>query len=132
VNTFLEFHHVGCIVDDIDESVMLHQQVHQGSVHPKIFIASQQVTICFVELAKGAYLEFVQASGEDSVIHGLKKKKISYYHLGYKVADFDIAIADLERLDYKLINTFNSEAFEGRRCAFMLTPDLRLIELIEK
>lgn len=128
----LEFHHIGCIVDDIDASVMLHQQVHSGKVSPKILIASQEVIVCFAELSDGTYLEFVQAAGDNSVINGLKKKKVSYYHLGYKVNDFETTIAGLENLDYKLLGTFNSEAFQGKRCSFMLTPDLRLIELIEK
>ncbi|MBI3511393.1 MAG: VOC family protein [Bacteroidetes bacterium] len=128
----LEFHHVGCIVESIDASVALHLESNGGKISEKFHITSQKVTVCFAELAPGIHIEFVQADETGSVIDGLKKKHTTYYHLGYKVADFDKAVAQLESTDHKVLSIFSSEAFLGKRCAFLFTPDMRLIELIEK
>src|SRR5574337_1830103 len=128
----LQFHHVGCIVEDIDESVRIFLATHPGAtVSSKFHISSQQVSVCFAELGPGSYLEFVQADGPESAVAGLKKRRISYYHLAYKTTDFDEALNSLDKIGYMNLGTFNSEAFGGKRCSFLMAPDNRLIELIE-
>jgi catechol 2,3-dioxygenase-like lactoylglutathione lyase family enzyme len=128
----LVFHHVGCLVDDIDEALEGYKGVFPVEhVSEKIFVSTQGVYVCFVEMRDKGYIELIQSANEDSIVARLKKKGISYYHIGYTVQDFDAALKDLDERYYKLVNVFHSEAFGQKRCAFMYTPDGQLIELIE-
>jgi hypothetical protein len=52
--------------------------------------------------------------------------------LGYLAPDFDAAMEELAALNYIPMAPFQSEAFEGRRCAFLMSPALHLIEIIEQ
>ena len=61
----------------------------------------------------------------------LLKKRISYYHIGYKVSNILATTKKLEALNYKLMGEFSSEAFGGGKCVFLFTPEAHLIELIE-
>jgi hypothetical protein len=35
-------------------------------------------------------------------------------------------------MNYKTLDIFDSEAFEGKRCVFLFSPEAHLIELIEE
>lgn len=124
-------HHIGCIVSDIDDAVAEHRKLHNGNVGQKILVSSQKVWVCFAELTPGFFIEFVQSAGEGSAIDGLKKKSISYYHIGYKTENIADKIAELESSGFRLMSQFNSEAFGGKKCAFLFGSDARLVELIE-
>ena len=82
-------------------------------------------------MSDSGYIELVEPSGQESVVSGLLKNKVSYYHLGYKVKDINQMIAVLEGLNYKSLGCFKSEAFGGKTCVFLYTPEAHLIELIE-
>ncbi len=125
-------HHIGCVVADIDVAIAEHRGIHQGSVTEKILVSSQNVWVCFAELHPGFYIEFIQSAGEGSAVERLQKKGITYYHLGYKTPGISESIAVLESQGFKLMNTFSSEAFDGKQCAFLFGSDGRLIELIEE
>ena len=74
----------------------------------------------------------VEPIGEDSPVYNLLKKNTSYYHIGYKVKDIVATILKLETMNYKTMEIFYSEAFNGKRCVFLFTPEAHLIELIEE
>ena len=129
----LKFHHIGCLVGNIDESIK-HYRVMLGpkSISDKIFISSQKVMVCFVDMGNEGFVELIESMDEGSVVEGLRRKGFNYYHVGYSVSDLDKTIKELESSNFKLIDIFNSEAFDDKRCAFMYTPEMHLIELIEK
>lgn len=128
----LTFHHVGLLVKDMDFSIKHHSTLFGAENISKIFkIDSQGVNVCFVKNGAGTYIELVEPIGEDSVVSKLLKKRITYYHIGYKVENITEAIIKLESMDYKTLEMFNSEAFEGKRCVFLFSPEAHLIELIE-
>lgn len=127
----MTLHHIGCLTEDIEASVLTYQGIGSGSVSPVYTIKEQEVKVCFVEQAPGVFLEFVEpAEGNLSLIRMLRQNK-HFYHLGYTCTDFDRSLAKLTEGDHHLINTFNSEAFQNRRCAFLMNRDGHLIELIE-
>lgn len=129
----LTFHHVGCLVDNIEEALKSYSGLFASdSISEKIFISAQGVFVCFVEMRDKSYIELIQSASADSIVARLKKQGISYYHIGYTVKDFDKALEALESRHYKLINTFQSEAFNGKKCAFMYTADGQLVEVIEE
>jgi catechol 2,3-dioxygenase-like lactoylglutathione lyase family enzyme len=128
----LKFHHVGCVVASIPEALESYRPMAR-TVGEIIAIATQGVNICFIEIGPGTHVELVEPSaGDESIIGRLLKKRISYYHLGFLTQDFDAAIEDLVANDYRHLNTFRSEAFGMRRCAFLANPGAHLIEIIEE
>jgi methylmalonyl-CoA/ethylmalonyl-CoA epimerase len=129
----LEFHHVGLVVESIEASAG-HYSLLFGTenISAAINIDSQKVKVCFVKMGPDSFIELVEPVGEDSQVYKLLKKRVSYYHIGYKVNDITLAVARLTEMNYKPMDYFNSEAFNGKRCIFLFTPGAHLIELIEK
>jgi methylmalonyl-CoA/ethylmalonyl-CoA epimerase len=124
------FHHVGCAVKSIAEAVEAYRPMAL-SVSPEIPITAQGVKVCFVEISPGSFIELVEAATEDSLLRQMIKKGITYYHTGYLTEDFDGTLEQLDAAGFRHINTFHSEAFEQRRCAFLASPVAHLIEIIE-
>ncbi|MDB5256727.1 MAG: hypothetical protein JWM14_1422 [Chitinophagaceae bacterium] len=128
-----QFHHTGCLVESITESLNVYRRIFGADkISPVVNVSSQGVKVCFIETAPNVFLELIEPIGEDSVVARLLKKNIRYYHTAYHTAAFDEDIVSLTEQDSKHINTFSSEAFQGKRCAFIYLPDGSLIELIEK
>lgn len=132
MNNKLIFHHVGTLVEDM-ESARLHYADIFGpdSISHVISVKSQKVNVCFVKVGEQSYIELVAPYSEDSVVSGMIKKRVTYYHIGYKVSDIESAVAELEAIEYRPMEYFFSEAFEGKRCIFLFSPDMHLFELIE-
>ncbi|MBK6346048.1 MAG: VOC family protein [Bacteroidales bacterium] len=129
----LQFHHVGTLVENMADAISHYTDLFgPESVSPVIAIGSQQVNVCFVKMANESYIELVESCGEESVVSKMVKKKVTYYHIGYKVDNITSTVSELEQMDYRPMDYFHSEAFEGKRCIFLFSPDMHLIELIEK
>jgi hypothetical protein len=129
----LTFHHTGIVVDNIEAVAANYAAVFgQKSVSEKYHISSQQVYVCFIEVGAGVFLELVEPENENSIVSKLKKKGHSYYHVGYMVEKLEKVVEQLTSLNYKPFEYFSSEAFGGKRCIFLFSPDAHLIELIEK
>lgn len=129
----LEFHHVGLLVESIEASIGNYISLFgKENVSDIIRIDSQNVNVCFVKIANDSYIELVESLGENSQVHQLLKKRITYYHIGYKVSDIVATVSELEALNYKPMRYFNSEAFGNKRCVFLFSPEAHLIELIER
>jgi hypothetical protein len=131
VSQLLTFHHVGCAVKDIGRAIEAYGPVAR-SVGEIVNIESQKVRVCFVEVGPGSYIELVEAAGDPSPISQLLAKRMSFYHVGFLTRTFDAALEDLQGQGYLHLNTFHSEAFGMRRCAFLATPVAHLIEIIEQ
>jgi len=126
----LEFHHVGCVVASIEESLPSYRPIARviGEIIP---IASQGVNVCFVEIGPGTHVELVEPTEGESILRQLLKRRINYYHLAFLTRGFDSAIETLVAESYRHLNTFRSEAFGMRRCAFLTSAVAHLIELVE-
>ena len=94
-------------------------------------IAEQKVKVCFIEIGDKVFLELVEFSENSSSLSKIFKSKNPYYHVGYLVDNISSVIEQLQNEGFHLVNTFSSEAFKGKTCAFMLSTDMHLIELIE-
>jgi hypothetical protein len=128
----LLFHHTGIAVDSIVCSLVHYRKIFGSDKISEIFsIASQKVNVCFIEVAPGVYLELIEAMGDDSSIHRMRKKGISYYHVAYITKTIEETVSKLVELNFKPMEYFNSEAFENKRCIFLFSPEAELIELIE-
>jgi catechol 2,3-dioxygenase-like lactoylglutathione lyase family enzyme len=128
-----EFHHIGLLVPDLEEAINNYTLLFGRENISEIFtLESQKVKECFVKNGINSYIGLVSPSAKDSVVNNLMKKGISYYHLAYKVKNINDSIKHLENLNYKTLELFSSEAFGGKLCVFLYTPDAHLIELIEE
>jgi methylmalonyl-CoA epimerase len=126
-------HHTGCLVRSIDEALDFYRATFGADkISPKIFVSSQKVNVCFIEIGPEVYIELVESADEESAVgKNMMKKGISYYHIGYMVDDFDKTMADLDELGCRHLDTFHSEAFNNKRCAFLYDTNGCLIEIIE-
>jgi methylmalonyl-CoA/ethylmalonyl-CoA epimerase len=129
----MQFHHTGCLVSSIDESVETYSRIFgPDKISSKVKIGMQGVYVCFIEVGPGSFLELIEGVDEQSVVYKLMKRNTTYYHNAYTTRDFDATLAMLDAIGARHMNTFISEAFENKRCAFLYLPDGCLIELIEK
>lgn len=129
----LTFHHVGLLVENMEESISHYSAVFgKQNISKVIEVNSQHVNVCFVNISNNNFIELVNPLGENSIVSKLLKKKIGYYHMAYKVEDIKFAVKKLEDLNYKAMDFFHSEAFENKLCVFLFSPEGHLIELIEK
>jgi hypothetical protein len=91
-------------------------------------VSSQGVRVCFIEIGTGAYLELIQGKGLSSPVD--RYYRTGFYHVCFLVDDLAGTIAALDRR-FRPLTSFPSEAFDGRKCQFLVTPESHLIELAE-
>ena len=129
----MELHHIGYLVDSIEKGIEIFAPTisHEQGISGVFTIDDQQVKVCFLDLGKEVYLELVEPVEGNKSLKKLKKKGVGCYHLGFLTLDLEREIEQFEAKDFKHISTFSSPAFEGRNCAFLLSPDFQLLELIQ-
>ena len=128
----LTYHHTALLVNDMDEAIQHFKEIFGSEqISPVYTVSTQKVRICFVRNGKDTFIELVEPATDDSPVINLIKKKHSYYHLGYKVKNIKKQLEILEKLNYKVLEAYKSEAFNGNTCVFLFTPQGHLIELIE-
>ena len=93
-------------------------------------ITSQGVSVCFLKLHEGFYLELVAPITE------AQSKLSSYlrtgfYHLCFLTEDISAARAHLKKRRFVALPSFSSEAFAGELCQFFVSPESHLIELAQ-
>lgn len=126
----LSLHHIGCAVASIDAALITYRDAMGfRRVSETVTIASQQVRVCFVETAPGVYMELVEPTGEESPVSGFLQRRQHYYHACYSTENVEREVKRLEGGRFRHLSTFESEAFSGSPCAFLLSPDLALVEL---
>ncbi len=96
-----------------------------------VTVSSQQVKVCFIQIADGPLIELIQPVGNNQALGKLLQTKNFFYHIGYMTKDVDQAVQYFQESGFYMVNRFLSEAFENRECVFLYTPEMHLIELIE-
>lgn len=129
----LEFHHTGCLVHSLAESIESYKQLlGDGFSCSEYFkIAQQGVTVCLIYFNNNCYLELVEPFESNTILQKLLKKKMNFYHIGFRTKQLEKEVARLEQGNFRVVSYFNSEAFQGKKCAFLYNENLHLIELIE-
>jgi len=129
----LVFHHIGCLTQDMEESKRIYA-VAMGleAVSETFNISSQCVKVCFITLANGTFLELIEPVGENPSLQKILKSKNPFYHLGFLTDDIDATIERMLNDGCYLVNTVYSEAYNNKKCAFIYTEEMHLIELIQK
>jgi methylmalonyl-CoA epimerase len=126
----LRLHHVGCAVPSIEAGLRPYTQAMGFTrVSTIVDIASQKVRVCFVETAPGVFIELVQGLADDSPVSSFLKRRQYFYHVCYSSPDVRATVEHLETNGFRRLSVFTSEAFGGTECAFLLTPEMALVEL---
>jgi methylmalonyl-CoA/ethylmalonyl-CoA epimerase len=129
----LTLHHIGCAVKTIEHGILQYQTVMGFQrVSPVINISSQSVAVCFVEITDNTFVELVAATGEPSPIDSFLRKSQTYYHLCYEVDDVLEKTKELKKNGCTRLALFESEAFSGTKCSFLIMPDSSLVELCQR
>lgn len=132
INSRLNFHHVGTLVDNIEDALGNYTSIFGKDSASAVYrIESQKVDVCFVKIGENSFVELVQPYSDESKVYNLLKKRVTYYHIGYKVDDIEQAVKELDLQGFRAMEYFFSEAFEGKRCIFLFSPEAHLFELIE-
>lgn len=133
INKSLKFHHTGVLVNNLQESILNYSLLFGAQAISKIHdIKSQQITVCFVKISDDVYLELIQPNEGNTNFDKFFKKGINFYHIGFKCFDFEKTFENLLKNDFRHISTLCSEAFDNKRCAFFMSNELHVIEIIEE
>jgi methylmalonyl-CoA/ethylmalonyl-CoA epimerase len=133
----LTLHHYGFLTADtaawLSENELLFGKPFK--LFHSIVITSQKVTITFVQQTENAVMtELVQPAADNLPLQKMISKGVTVYHTGYTVpADkFDETLKTLDEKGARALPVFHSEAFNQRRCVFVFSNSLGMIELIEE
>lgn len=133
----LTLHHYGFLTTSIDLWLAENELVlgKPFRVFDITHIHSQKAKITFVQQKENSVLtELVEPLEENTHLQKMIAKGVTIYHAGYEVAgdDFDATVKAFENNGAHALPIFQSEVFENRRCVFLVTRNLGMIELIEK
>ena len=129
----IKAHHIGCLTKSIENSIGIYSSSLGFKTISEIYtIHDQKVKVCFVEITPSFFVELVEPIGENPALNKILKSGNPFYHIGYLSDRFEEDIARMVSDGFYQVNTFISEAFLGKKCAFLYTPEMHLIELIEK
>ena len=133
----LSLHHYGFLTKDtavwLAENELLLGKPYK--VFDTIKISSQKVNITFVQQSATSTLtELVEPSQDNLPLQKMMSKGITIYLSGYLAAAraFDNILTSFVEKGAHALPTFHSEAFGGKRCVFVITRNMGLIEIIEQ
>jgi methylmalonyl-CoA/ethylmalonyl-CoA epimerase len=130
--TRLIFHHIGCLTHNLDDTLAIYlDTMNFKKVSEPVSVSSQQVRVCFIQTGDGPLIELIQPTGNNTTLNKLLKGGNPYYHIGYLTKNIEKDMEHFQERGFYLVNSFLSEAFENRKCAFLYTSEMQLIELIE-
>ena len=136
MSSYLTLHHYGFLTGNITawlkENELLFGKPFK--VFDTVHISSQKVKITFVQQNENGILnELIEPLEENDRLKKMIEKGITVYHAGYIVDKnkFDDVLKSFEKKSIHALPVFNSEAFENRRCVFLLSNTMGMIELIE-
>jgi methylmalonyl-CoA/ethylmalonyl-CoA epimerase len=125
------FHHIGLacrkIEPELAELGRLGYSAETAVIHDPV----QKVRVQFAS-GPGPRIELIEPTDASSPVEGVLARGTKLYHLGYESAAFDHCLALLQQERFRLVAPVSSAvAFGMRRIAFLLSPNINLVELIE-
>lgn len=125
------FHHVGVACADLDRESRVLADLGYRPESEDVVDPIQGVRLRFLS-GGGPRLELIVPEGAGGVLTPWLSQGTKLYHLGYEADDLDAALTDLRAARGKaMVQPVPAVAFDGRRIAFVMLPNMLLIELIE-
>jgi methylmalonyl-CoA/ethylmalonyl-CoA epimerase len=132
----LTLHHVGFVVPDITAAMAGFANSLAAAWDGRIYDDPQQkVKVAFlVTHPAQAQIELVEPAADESpVLRFLREKGGGLHHVCYEVEDLETNMAAMRSRGSVIAKRPKpAVAFNGRRIAWMLTPEKLLIELLER
>jgi methylmalonyl-CoA/ethylmalonyl-CoA epimerase len=132
----MRLHHLGFVVADIASAMPGFLRAMGASWDSQIFTdPNQKVKVAFLNTRPGdAQVELVQPDGGDSpVLRFLNEKGGGLHHACYEVEDLEQELSDFRGRGCLIVKRPKpAVAFQGRRIAWVLTPEKFLVELLEE
>lgn len=123
-------HHVGCAVEQLEDAFASYGGALGLRRRTRPFdVTSQNVRVCFLELAEGFYLELIAPLNEGAQLTSFLDA--GFYHLCFLVDDLGAARGHLQEREFFALPEFASEAFAGAPCQFFMSPQGHLIEFAQ-
>ncbi|MDA8347962.1 MAG: VOC family protein [Pseudomonadota bacterium] len=130
------FHHVGFVVEKIDDSVTALRTTLRATWTGNIFVDPlQRVRVTFLQVTTGqAMLELVEPLGADSPVQRfLSENGGGLHHMCYEVSDIELELAHVRRCGGIVVSRPKpAVAFGGRRIAWILSSSGLLVEFLEE
>jgi methylmalonyl-CoA/ethylmalonyl-CoA epimerase len=131
----MRLHHVGFVVADIASAMPGFLRSLGATWDSQIFAdPNQKVKVAFLTTRAGdAQVELVEPDGADSpVLRFLNEKGGGLHHACYEVGDLEQELNDFRSRGSLIVKRPKpAVAFQGRRIAWVLTPEKLLVELLE-
>ena len=128
-------HHLGIVVKSIETSVeSVCATMNARWTFPVSLDPIQKVRVTFLEQdGSPVLLELIEPAAEDSPVTKFLAAGGGLNHACYEVDDLDAHIAAMKQARSTLIRSPRpAVAFDGRRIAWMLTPQRVLVEFLER
>jgi methylmalonyl-CoA/ethylmalonyl-CoA epimerase len=109
----LQFHHIGIACRDLDKEMRSFAMVGYKLEGERFFDPLQKIHGCFL-VGLGPRIELLAPMDDASPVMPWLQKGVKMYHQAYEVESIE-----------------NAVAFGGRKIAFLMFPNLLLVELIE-
>jgi methylmalonyl-CoA/ethylmalonyl-CoA epimerase len=132
----MKLHHVGIVTNDIESSIRRHRELF-GFV-PITEIVDDPIQKVSVVMLSGPAadtvpIELIAPLSDDSPVSQILKGKVRLYHLCFVVEDIEEALRNFRSHGAIIISApVPAELYEGKRIAFVYTPDKYVVELLEK
>jgi methylmalonyl-CoA/ethylmalonyl-CoA epimerase len=132
----MKLHHVGIVTDDIESAIRHHKELF-GFV-PLTEVVDDSVQKVSVVMLSGPEedsvpVELIAPLSDDSPVSQILKGKARLYHLCFLVENIEEALRNFRGHGAIIISgPVPAELYEGKRIAFVYTPDKYVVELLEK
>jgi methylmalonyl-CoA/ethylmalonyl-CoA epimerase len=127
----LKFHHIGVACRDIEKEMRAFAIVGYALEGQRFSDPLQKIHGCFLT-GPGPRVELLVPTDDASPVLSWLQKGVKMYHQAYEVELIEAAIAALSAHRAVLVSPPKpAVAFGGRKIAFLMFPNLLLVELIE-
>ncbi len=129
----MKIHHVGYLVGDIEKSKVIFERLGYCLEGDKGYDNNRDIYIQFMRNEQ-FLLELVEPASVDSpLFSAMKRFKNLPYHICYETSDINTTIGKLGQEGFRLSRQVEPAVCIGNRnVAFMQSPEIGIIELLEK
>ena len=132
----MKLHHVGVVVEDIESGIQRYKALFGFVPVTKVVddpIQKVSVVLLSNPESDGAPIELIAPLTEDSPVTNILKGNVRLYHLCFLVENIEEALKNFRSNGAIIISgPVPAELFEGKRIAFVYSPDNYVVELLEK
>ena len=132
----MKLHHVGVVVEDIKAGIQRYKAMFDFvPVTEVVDDHVQKVSVVLLSSPEigSIPIELIAPLSDDSPVSKILQENIRLYHLCFLVEDIEASLKKLRRNGAIIISEpVAADLFEGKRIAFVYTPDKYVLELLEK